>query len=31
VNVFRRSEFLEEIVEQAIQLKVPVVWTQKRD
>jgi predicted CoA-binding protein len=29
VNVFRRSEFLEEIVEQAIQLEVPAVWTQE--
>ena len=30
VNVFRRSEFLEEIVEQAIQLKVAAVWAQDR-
>ena len=29
VNVFRRSEFLEEIVEQAIQLKVAAVWAQE--
>ncbi len=29
VNVFRRSEFVEEIVDQAIQLKVPAVWMQE--
>jgi predicted CoA-binding protein len=29
VNVFRRSEFLEEIVEQAIQLQAPAVWMQE--
>jgi predicted CoA-binding protein len=29
VNIFRRSEFVEEIVEQAIQLKVPAVWMQE--
>jgi uncharacterized protein len=29
VNVFRRSEFVEEIVEQAIQLKVPAIWMQE--
>jgi predicted CoA-binding protein len=29
VNVFRRSEFLEEIVEQAIQLEVPALWMQE--
>jgi predicted CoA-binding protein len=29
VNVFRRPEFLEQIVEQAIQLEVPAVWTQE--
>lgn len=26
VNIFRRSEFVEEIVDQAIQLKVPAIW-----
>jgi uncharacterized protein len=30
VNVFRRPEFVEEIVEQAIQLKVPAVWMQEQ-
>jgi hypothetical protein len=29
VNIFRRPEFVEEIVEQAIQLKVPAVWMQE--
>ena len=29
VNVFRRSEYLEEIVDQAIQLKVPAIWMQE--
>lgn len=29
VNVFRRSEFVEEIVDQAIRLKVPAVWMQE--
>lgn len=29
VNVFRRSEFLEEVIDQAIQLKVPAVWMQE--
>jgi uncharacterized protein len=29
VNVFRRSEFVEEVVDQAIQLKVPVIWMQE--
>jgi len=29
VNVFRRSEFVPEIVEQAIQLKVPAIWMQE--
>jgi predicted CoA-binding protein len=29
VNVFRRSEFVEEIVDQAIQLKIPAVWMQE--
>src|SRR5262249_45838215 len=29
VNIFRRSEFVEEIVEQAIQLQVPAIWMQE--
>jgi predicted CoA-binding protein len=29
VNIFRRQEFVEEIVDQAIQLKVPAVWMQE--
>ena len=29
VNVFRRPEFVPEVVEQAIQLKAPVVWLQE--
>jgi predicted CoA-binding protein len=29
VNIFRRSEFVEEVVDQAIQLKVPAVWMQE--
>jgi uncharacterized protein len=29
VNIFRRPEFVEEIVDQAIQLKVPTVWMQE--
>ena len=29
VNVFRRPEYVEEIVSQAIQLKVPAVWMQE--
>ena len=29
VNVFRRPEFVEEIVDQAIRLKVPAVWMQE--
>lgn len=29
VDIFRRSEFVGEIVDQAIQLKVPVVWMQE--
>jgi uncharacterized protein len=29
VNIFRRPEFVEEIVDQAIQLKVPVIWMQE--
>lgn len=29
VNIFRRSEFVEEVVDQAIQRKVPAVWMQE--
>jgi uncharacterized protein len=29
VDIFRRREFVEEIVEQAIQLKVPAIWMQE--
>src|SRR5271169_2832445 len=29
VNIFRRSEFVGEVVDQAIQLKVPVIWMQE--
>src|SRR5215471_18692528 len=29
VDVFRRSEFVEEVVDQAIQLRVPAVWMQE--
>jgi predicted CoA-binding protein len=29
VNIFRRPEFVEEIVDRAIQLKVPAVWMQE--
>src|SRR5262245_61490328 len=29
VNVFRRSEFVGEIVDQAIQIKAPVIWMQE--
>ena len=29
VNIFRRPEFVGEIVDQAIQLKVPVIWMQE--
>jgi uncharacterized protein len=29
VNIFRRPEFVEEVVNQAIQLKVPAVWMQE--
>jgi len=29
VDIFRRPEFVEEVVDQAIQLKVPVVWMQE--
>ena len=29
VNVFRRPEFVEAVVDQAIQLKVPAIWMQE--
>jgi len=29
VNIFRRPEFVEEIVDQAIKLKIPAVWMQE--
>ncbi len=29
VNVFRRPEFVEQIVDQAIQLKLPAIWMQE--
>ncbi len=29
VNIFRRPEFVEEIVDQSIQLKVPAIWMQE--
>ena len=29
VNIFRRPEFMEEVVDQAIQLKVPAIWMQE--
>jgi uncharacterized protein len=29
VNVFRRPEYVEEIVDQAIQLKIPAIWMQE--
>ncbi len=29
VDVFRRSEFVDEIVDQAIQLKIPAIWLQE--
>jgi predicted CoA-binding protein len=29
VNIFRRPEYVEEIVDQAIRLKVPAIWMQE--
>ena len=29
IDVFRRPEFVDEIVEQAIQLKIPAIWLQE--
>jgi predicted CoA-binding protein len=30
VDIFRRAEFVEEVVDQAIQLKVPAIWMQEQ-
>ena len=29
VNIFRRPEFVEQVVDQAIELKVPMIWMQE--
>lgn len=29
VNIFRRPEFVEEVVDQSIRLKVPAIWMQE--
>lgn len=29
VNIFRRPEFVDEVVDQAIRLKVPAIWMQE--
>jgi len=29
VNIFRRPEFVEAVVDQALQLKVPAIWMQE--
>ena len=29
VNIFRRPEFVEKVVDQAIRLKVPAIWMQE--
>jgi len=29
VNIFRRPEFVEEIIDEAIELKVPAIWMQE--
>lgn len=29
VNIFRRPQFVEEIVDQAIRLKIPAIWMQE--
>ena len=29
VNIFRRPEFVEEVVDQAIRLKIPAIWMQE--
>lgn len=30
VDIFRRPEFVDEIVDQAIQLKIPAIWMQEQ-
>jgi predicted CoA-binding protein len=30
VNIFRRPEYVESVVDQAIQLKVPAIWMQEQ-
>ncbi|HXW93050.1 MAG TPA: CoA-binding protein [Terriglobales bacterium] len=30
VNIFRRPQFVDEVVDQAIQLKVPAIWMQEQ-
>jgi len=29
VNIFRRPEYVEEVIDQAIRLKIPAVWMQE--
>jgi uncharacterized protein len=29
VNIFRRSEFVEEVVDQAMRLEIPAIWMQE--
>ena len=29
VNIFRRAEFVGEVVDQAIELKIPAIWMQE--
>ena len=29
VNIFRRPEYVEEVVDQAIQMKIPAIWMQE--
>lgn len=29
VNIFRRPEFVDEVVDQAIKLKIPAIWMQE--
>ena len=29
VDIFRRPEFVEEVVDQAVQLKIPAIWMQE--
>jgi predicted CoA-binding protein len=30
VNIFRRPEYVEEVVDQAIQLEIPAIWMQEQ-